>query len=589
MVFGKRSMRAGTNLFADQMRSMACSGSRSWARIIGITTIVLLAGNCAFADFLVQPIIIKRQVHPGKQVQIEFRVENLSSDTTEQVSLKLSDLTQSVHGMWQQVDPNDPNNTVDVSKLKSCKNWLRCDTASVQVDPFQAVPVNLIATIPGGTRGYYFAALIAETAPRQVDLNGAGALVGLQYIIPIVLECQGVPLQHNVQLTDVGLKYYPATLERPNPAVYASMTIVNNGGTYSRLQGVLRVQQQVDNNWRRVADLKLTPCGIIPGVTLKLNEDVGTILPSGKYRVEGYLYVDGRRASGFQNEIDFEGDRRIVDPRTSAPIDLDKDSLFLDVVPGASRGGSVLVTNVCEDPVTVNVELVLPSHMQNVAVRGIRGNDLSCAEWARLMPSEFTLQRYTRRNVNVNVKVPATATDSSNYYGTLLFHTTYADGSPAGTKAVNVCLTNTRAQAVHQIDTELFTLAQSTPGRYIATSTFLNGGATYCDPRCRGIVTAPGDAKIYQFLMESSGQTNVFTPFEKRTFSGVMDVATIPVGKYRLTAALVQANAQDQLVSENAQNQIIIEVYEEAGQKMARVIGFDQAPDGKVGRTLIKL
>lgn len=586
-------MRASVSSFEDQVCGLACLGSRPWARIIGIAIVVLLVSSSAFGDFLVQPIMIKRQVHPGRTVPLEFKLENLGRDTTELVSLKLADLTQNIHGVWQEVEPDDPNNTVDVSKLRSCKSWLTIDVESAVVDPAQVVPITLLANIPGGTRGFYFAALVAETAPRQVQLDSAGALIGLRYIVPIILESQaGAPLPHAVTLTDVGLEYHPATLKNPTAAVYATMNITNNGGTYSRLQGILRVHQEVGGNWRRVADLKLTPTGIIPGVTLNLKEDVGTLLPSGKFRVEGYLYVDGRKGSGYQQIIDFEGDRRIVDPRTIAPIDLDKETLEIEFAPGASRGGAVMVTNVSEYPVTVNVDMVLPPHMENfVNGRNIRGNDLGCADWVNLMPMEFTLQRYARRNVNVNMRVPATATDYSNYYGILRFHTTYADGQAAGMKTVAVCLTNTRAVGEHMIDTELLTLSKSiTPGRYIATATFANGGATFCDPRCRGVVTGAGQVKIAQFLMEAAGQTGIFMPFEKRTFSGLLDVADIPVDTYRLTAALVRADDQDQLISETAQNQILIEVYEEGGQKAARVVGWDRrTPDGQAGRTLIKL
>lgn len=593
MVYGERLMRANVSPFDSLMRGLACFGSRSWPQIIGTAIVTLLMSSSAFADFMVQPITIRKQVHPGRQVQIEFRLENLSADSTEQVFLKLAELTQDRQGIWDDVDPNDPSNTVDVSKLRSCRGWLKYDVASVVVDPLQFVPVTIVANIPAGTRGYYFAALVAETAPRQTEIDGpyGGALVGLQYIVPIILEVQGLPLQHDVRITDVGLEYLPATLDRPTAAVSAWMNIANFGSTYSHLQGMLRVQQEVGGNWRRVGDLKLSPCGIIPGVSLKLTQDVGTMLPSGKYKVDGYLYVDGRRGSAYSNELDFQGDRRIVDPRTLAPIDLDKENLFIDVVPGGSRGGAVMVTNVSENPVTVRMEFVSPAHMCNmISGRQVRGDDLSCAAWANVMPMEFTLQRYARRSVNVNLKVPAAATDYSNYYGTLNFHTTFADGSSAGTRTVDVCVTNTRVPATPLIDKVLFTLSESiTPGRYIATATFSNGGVTYCEPRCRGLVTGQGGAKIYQFLMEASDEPGVFLPFEKRTFSGVLDVAEIPVGDYRLTAILVRADAQDQSVADDSQNQVIITVYEEGGQKAAKVAGWDRTPDGQTGRTLIKL
>jgi len=587
-------MGADVNLLEDQVRGLTCVGSRSWARIIGITMIVLFAGSSAFGDFLIQPIIIKKQVQPGRRIPIPFKVENMGRDTTERVTLRFAELTQDIRGVWKEVDPNDPNNTVAMSKLRSCKSWLRCDVQEVTVDPIQVVPITMFATIPPGTRGYYFAAMIASTEPRQTDIDGpyGGALVTLRYIVPIVLESQaGMPLPADIDLTDVGMEYLPPTLENPTAAVTASMYVTNNGGTYSRLLGVLRVLQDVGGNWRRIADLKLSPLGIIPGVSLKLTQDVGTLLPSGRYRVEGYLYVDGRRGSAYEREFDFQGDRRVVDPRMLAPIDLDKEDLFIDIVPGSSRGAPILVTNVSEDPVTVTVECVPPVQMHNfVNGRNLRGNDLSCADWAVVMPAQFTLQRYTRRNVNVNMRVPAAATQYSHYYATLRFHTTYADGSSAGTKTVNVCLANTRTTAKNLIDSEFLTLAETTPGRYIATATFANGGTTYVNPRCRGLVTGgTGDQRINQFLMEASGQEGILLPFEKRTFSGVLDVADIPVGDYRLTAILVEANDPDQMIAEDAQNQIIITVSEENGQKVARTGGWDKAVGGTTGRTLIKL
>ena len=81
----------------------------------------------------------------------------------------------------------------------------------MQLDPHQILPVTLMANIPAGTRGFYFAALIAETTPRETDIDGpyGDALLGMQYLVPIILESQNVAMQHNVELTDVGLKYRP--------------------------------------------------------------------------------------------------------------------------------------------------------------------------------------------------------------------------------------------------------------------------------------------------------------------------------------------------------------------------------------------
>ena len=599
MVWGKESIRADGNLFESRTNGLASLGSRPWMRIIGAGMIVLLAGSSVFGDFMVQPIIMRREVHPGKRVPIEFHVENLSRDMTEQVSLRLCDLTQDTSGVWKDVRSDDPDNTVDLSTLRSCKSWLTCTHESVQVDPYQRVPIGVVAEIPPGTRGFYFAALVAETAPRQTQINGpfGGALLSFRYLVPIILEVQGVAMPHDVKLVDVDMRYQAATLQNPTAAVIASMGITNKGGTYSRLQGHLRILQESKDSvgsWRRVADLPFTPIGIIPGVSLNLEKDVGMLLPSGKYKVEGYLFVDGRRGNAFSEELDFKGDPRVPDVRALVPISLDKDDLMIDVVPGSGRGGSVMVTSQSEEPVTVNVEFVLPEHMQNVVSgEGIRGDDLSCVDWVNVMPSEFTLQRYARRSVNLNVKMPPTATQYSHYYGMLRLHVTYADGTSAGMRDVRVCVKNTKAAESNVIDPITFTFAEASPSRYIATATFRNQGVTYVNPRCRGILTGPGEAKYEQFLMtsEAYGQTGIFLPFETRTFSGVLDVSNIDAGVYRLTAYLEFPGRDDQneAATLNAQNQWIIEIYEQGGQKVAKIATWDKTPDGKAGRTVIKL
>lgn len=591
MVYGRQSMRVDANLSESQASGPARVGTRSLARIIGMMMVVLLAGSTAFGEFLVQPIILKKQVQPGRRVPIEFKIENLSRNTTEQVSLRIADLTQDANGVWMEVAADDPNNPVDVATLRSCKSWLTCTVESVQLDPYQIVPVTLVADIPAGTRGFYFATLIAQTAPRETEIDGYTSTMSVQYLVPVILESQNIPLPHDVKLTDVALKYRPATVENPAASVIATMDIVNKGGTYSRLMGQIRIWQQSRGYWRKTADLTLPETGIIPGVSLNLKQEVGSLLSNGRYKIEGYLHVDGRRGNAIQKEIDFEGDPRTVVNKVLVPIDLDKEDLLIDVTPGSTRMGSIQVGNGSEEQVTVNAEFILPEHMLNVVNgRGIKGDELGCAEWVTIQPQQFTLQRYGRRNLNVVVRMPATATQYSHYYGTLRLHVTYPDGSPGGTKLARVCLKNGKVPATNLIDPTTITMSFSTASRYIVTASFLNGGVTHVRPKCRGLLTGEGDAKYKQFLMSSEAysQTGIFLPFESRTFSGILDLTDIPPGAYRLTAVLEYPERNAQNV-DNPQNQILVEVYEQGGQKAARVAPWDRAPDGKIGKTIIQL
>jgi hypothetical protein len=598
MVYGKQSMQAGANLLASRTGGPARLGSKPLTRLLGTIAIVLVLGSSAFAEFLVQPIILRQQVMPGRRnIRLDFRIENLSPDAVEEVTLRVADLTQDSGGVWMEVRPDDPNNKVDVATLRSCKDWLTCPIAKAQLDPHQVLPVSVLANIPAGTRGYYFAALIVETTPRETAIDGpyGGALLGMQYLVPIILESQNVVMQHKVELTDVGLTYIAPTIENPTAAVIGSMAIANTGGTYSRLMGQLRIWRQNQGHWTKAADLTLPENGIIPGVKLNLTQDIGVLLPNGKYKIEGYLYVDGRRANAINKEIDFVGDKRV--PENAAglvAIDLDKENLFIDALPGATRGGAIQVGNGSEDPITVNAEFILPPHMLNVVSgRGIKGEDIGCADWVTLDPPEFTLQRYGRRNVRVIAKMPATATQFSHYYGMVRLHVTYQDGTPGGMKTARVCVRNSKATDKDLIDPTSITTGALAPSRYLVTAGFRNGGVTHVTPRCLGVLSGAGDVKYKQFLMnsEANGQTGIFLPFETRTFSGTLDLSDIPAGFYRLTAIVEYRGLKPQAAGENLpQNQQVVEVFDQGGgHKGLRQAQLDQAPDGIRNRTIIKL
>ena len=130
----------------------------------------------------------------------------------------------------------------------------------------------------------------------------------MQYLVPIILESQtGSAMRHDVKLTDVGLTYQAPTVENPVASVMATMDIMNTGGTYSRLLGQIRIWQQSRGHWRKTADLTLPETGIIPGVTLNLKAGSRLLLPNGKYKVEGYLYVDGNRGNGVWQRDRFHG------------------------------------------------------------------------------------------------------------------------------------------------------------------------------------------------------------------------------------------------------------------------------------------
>ncbi len=575
-------MRTERDLFANRTDESGRTGSRTLAQIIGMAAIMLLAGNPAFGQFLVQPMRIQAPVEPARRFAYEIVLENLSTVATETISLSLMDLTQDPNGIWRELRPDDPN--VERLGLRSCVSWLSLEKDVVEVTPFGRVPLKLFIKTPSGRRGYYFAAVLAQSAPRTEVVEGMTTMTILQYVIPVILEVSGRPMRHEVDLTDVGLEFQSQTATRP-AATMVAMDIENAGGTYSRLQGFARVFGEWGGHWTKIMQVQFPETGIIPGVKLHLRQDVGRPLPSGKYRVEGYLYVDAQRSGRVEKELEFKGDPRVVAVRGDVPLDLSPREVFIETLPGAIRGDSLTVANASEEGVTVTAELVLPEHMaQIVNARGVPGEAYGCVDWLTVEPRQFTLRGYGRQNLKIVARMPDSAVQFPNYYAMIRLHATYADGEGGGMTKARVCVQNRKATGLTRIDNMMLTVSELSAGRYLATARFLNNGDTHVQPRCRAVLTtvgtSPDDQVRKRFIMSSEEyeQTGILLPLDTRNFSGVLDVTDVSPGTYRLTAIL----EHDQ--GGAVQGQRGIQVVEEGGQKVVRLLGPD-----RVSKTVINL
>ena len=87
------------------------------SRIIGLLLVVLLAGNSAWADFLVQPMLLRLAVQPGKRYTREMKLENSDPKQAEILTLRLAELTQRPDASWTEMRPDDPN----ISKVAHTK------------------------------------------------------------------------------------------------------------------------------------------------------------------------------------------------------------------------------------------------------------------------------------------------------------------------------------------------------------------------------------------------------------------------------------------------------------------------------------
>lgn len=587
-VFGGRVAQMDSHLLWHQTVRASSMKKRPVAWIIGIMAIVLLAGGSAFGQFLVQPMKMVVQASPGRRVPYKLIVENLNLNSTETVDFRIVDVTQNRDGVWTAIEPDvevtegpdgarwatvGPQNAifrVDLSKLRSCQRWLRLERDSLELRPAGRVPVTLYAEIPSGTRGYYCAAIVARTLIGLEETEGYSSAVLLEFLIPVIIEVEGRPARHKIELTDAGLEFQPQDANHPTAATYVTLDIKNEGGTYSFLKSYARVWGEWGGHWRKITDAEFEDSSMIPGVDFHLKADVGRALPSGKYKVQGYLFVDGMPADQIAEEFEFEGDQRVAAAQADAALDLDPRELFIDTVPGQTRGTAITIMNASEETVIVDVELALPSHMPGAVLDQLRGDEFGCTAWLEVSPPQLKLRGRARQNLRVVSRMPKGGATLPNYYAMVKLHARYPDGSEAGTEEARVCVRNRKAADTSpQIAGTRLTTAEAAPGRYLVTAEFLNMGKTHVLPGCRAVLTTfPGNAlaREFQLSSESYRQRGNMLPLEKRSFTGVLDVSTMAPGTYRLTAILKHDKG-----GTATERQTAVDVIREGQQRAIRV------------------
>jgi len=573
-------------------------GRAGIARIIGILAIMLLTGSSAFGQFVVEPMKLFGPVPPGRRVPVEVRLENTTRDTVQNVDVRLADITQDANGVWQAIEPDAPvvagpngtplvnvgtdnqPNLVDISKLRSCQSWLRLVQNKVEIRPLNRVPVQLMIDVPSGTQGYYCAALLATALLGPQEIQGVMSNVVLEFVVPVIVKVEGRVERQNVQLTDVGLEFRPQD-ERAEAATLVTLSVKNDGGTYSMLKGYARVWGKLGTHWRKIADREFTgENSIIPGAAFRMRTDVGCALGAGEYRVEGYLYVDGSQGPGVTKDLTFKGDPRVRgEVKGTGVLDLDKTEVVLESRPGQTRTATLLVVNASDDPVNVAMSLDLPEQMVGKATAELRCDQFDCSSWLKVSPETFTLEGQGRVNLRIVSEMPDSATNP-NYYAMIRLQAKHAgDGQEAGKTDCRICIQNMKVPGNIRLEGFPLRLAELTPSRYSVVAQFGNYGSAHVQPTCRAYLTTVGAGNssgdvVRRFNLSNDilSQGGFMLPLETRSFTGVMDISGVAPGTYRLTAML--AYGKDQMVPK----QIGLEIKATADGKTIRTVEIPGPP-----------
>lgn len=543
--------------------------------IITVGAILILSADSVFGQFTVQPMKLELQVTPGKLVRSMLQINSFDPDQAHTIYMRTTELSQLEDGEWAIIEPNDitdPNSPLfgfDVSKLSSCKDWITLSPNTFSLPPSGVVPVEVTLRVERGVRGFYGAGILATTSPIQ----GEGDIsVVVRFYVPVIIEIQDRPVPAKVEANDVGLEF----LETPDPfgryqgVSLATMEIENTGGSYSRIKPVVRIWSFSQGHWRVITTTTFEEASIIPGVKFTLKSPVRKPLPSGKYKVAGYLYVDGRRRKRVEKEIDYIGDKRVSGVAEDAPIDLNPIDVTVDGMPGAMRTTTLKVYNASKETINVRTAMGLQSKLRFRTMGDVKGEDLDCTKWISIKPEQFTLRGDGgTQTLRVVATMPKDVAAYPSFYSLLALWASYPDGKDAGVTTTNICLRNTNVDsnpAAVAIKLVPQTLGES---KYLVVARFGNFGLVQFVPiRVKAGITMPnGIHRTSTFLY---GDPSIMLPSEERDFSGVLDLADVPADTYRLTAAM------EYIPNVWAEKQMAVRVSIEGNQRILEVVGIEE-------------
>lgn len=524
--------------------------------LVGLAAMALSTAGYG-QGFMVKPMMMRFQPRPGETVQQDLELSSSLSEGTQALTVKVFELGQSAGGGWLLLDPEDEQ--VDTSNLRSCREWLELSAASVRVEPMQAGKVTVKLTPPRQAWGFYGAALIAESEP---EARGGTIAIRIRFLIPVLVEIRGRTPRQNIGLTSIGMHYIETTEQRPG-TTQVSLGISNDGNTYARLTGKMNIMRQAGERWQRVATADFGQVGIIPGITLGLIRDLQRRLPSGKYKLQATLGIEGRPARQLSEEIDFIGDPTVTDVAADVALILDPTTLFITGVPGSRRSVVLKVENSTEETISLRGAVLVPSVLRSASSSEVKGTDLSCAEWTRVAPDEFTLRPRGRQNIRVSASLPA---DNilANYYGTLYLQGRYPDGGSAGETTALVWVQNTQAEPLAVAQGMNLSLAREEGDKYVVTATFGNTGNIHWTSKCRATLTTTTDKTVVRTQLE--GPENWVLPLEIVQFSGLLDFSKLEPDTYYLAAIMEYGERQ------NATQVLPIELTVEDDQKVVTVV-----------------
>ncbi|MCH8193006.1 MAG: hypothetical protein IIA65_03180 [Planctomycetes bacterium] len=519
-----------------------------WALLLG-----MVITQSLHAQFMVQPMIYEISTLARERLQAEIILQNMDNLDVKYASVKLVELGQLESGTWDPIDANDPLDAAKIAGHQSCKDWIRMGVApgeTIEIPLMDSRHIPLEIEVPVRVRGFYTAGIVVSLLPRPGE---TGVTVRYDFVVPILITIEGRALPKRIGLVDAGLEFVQGS-GTASDRTFITLGVENTGSTYAKIVGVAQLTQKLKDDRTRLVkkDIVFDVVGIIPGSRLRLREDLFRTLPTGTYEVTGALYIDGRHSRPIRKVVEYispDGSDGLA--RGDAAIWLDPLLVEIEASPGRRSKTIVTISNNADEAVTVKSSLLVPEGLVNRALlSGERLEELSCAGWLSVKPQEFTLKAFSKRNLQLSLRMPGReglpqwSYQPGAYYANLRLYGFYGDGQLAGVIDTHVSVKDKTVQASVNVIVKQLKIEAAGKSKFDVVATFVNRSLIDIEPICMvGVYaldgSADGEQVSYDRLQNSRVGDAIMLPFEERDFSKQLDFSRRPAGNYRVDALFV--------------------------------------------------
>ncbi|MEQ9257994.1 MAG: hypothetical protein RIG84_02730 [Roseovarius sp.] len=517
------------------------------ALMTGLTGI--LPQGAQAQGFQVRPMSVEADVPAGRQILIPIQISGTAGLEDRILDVEVAHLQQGETGAIGAL-PLDQAEAVPVT---SAAPWAEVPE-TISVPSLGRTRLDVLLTVPPNVRGTYtLAVLVSSRPPEEGNLR-----INVRFLIPVILTINSRPARQNISLEDAAMEALARTSEAegepfsdelPEETTLLRPVISNAGRTFARIRGEFWLDHGSDDGrWRQVKRIELDDQRLLPLATIRPRLDLGQLIPEGRYRIRGELFVDGRRTPPLRKEIEFAGHPGAEELVYEIAMRFEPEVLEVDYQPKAVRATRLVVENPGFDPVDVTLDFKIPQDMAGRSSATVRGQDLSAVPWLEVLPKTFRLRANSSRAVRVMARFPDEDAKYSNYYAEINLAATFLDGQEAGATSGLVEISSPTAGNAPAGDVENVRISELTePGEYSVALRFTNVGDVLLDPRVTYQILSPEGAQFARGRLASDQETPL-VPLGTRTFGGVLTIADLEPGEYAFRTN-VQTGADGDLVA----------------------------------------